>query len=409
MNARLTESHHKNMHRDGFVAILAFTCFLRCYGINSQPLNFDEVRNEAVARQAFRILWIDVLEEIDESESPIPFVLTPLSGYEHPPMSVYMIRLSAAIFGWNLFGIRVLHLVAAVATPLMVYGLAKNTCGHSVALLSMLLLCVNKFHIGLSRMALPQSPLFLMATLSLYVFWQAIHRKDGRLMVGAGVLTGLAYLAKEEAALLLPVFFLFVVLPDKHRNWLKRKELYLALLLMLLISSVDLFRLLQVKPDPDMNLPYYLEGILNTDISLCPVKFFLGELFPVDPDTLSEEYAILATGTIYREYLMHWVPGAICLAAVAYSIKDWKNDFVRLMLIAFGVVFVFFMFGFTLSELENGYWHAELCLFPAIILTARMLVAIKKKRERFGTVMISVLVVYLAFKAIEFVIFSLPF
>lgn len=381
--------------------VFVFGLLLRMVGIYSRPLNHDEICNVDVARTVLRVEQTYPLA--NEQETPIVTLSTPLMGYEHPLLSVYLTRLSAGVFGWNSFGERIPHVVLGAATTLMLYFLAQAAFGHATAILAMFLMSISRFHIGWCRTVQPQSALLFMVVLSLYVFWKTIESKDRRSMLLLGVATGFAYLAKEEAILLLPVFFLFLLCSGRNRFWFRRKELYLALGLTLLIGSVDLLRLFQEGPRADMSMEYYLEGLVSSHVSLCPVKFFLGELFPRDPLAVSEAYADLLVQGPYVDLIMHWITGAICLVAVGYSVKDWKNDMVKLLLITFFFVFGFFMFGFTLAEANNPYWHANLCLIPALILASRMLMKLNERWGRPGAAVVCTLMLYLTFKAAYFV------
>jgi len=379
-------------------AVCVLSLFLRIAGISSRPYHGDEVYNIKIVRETLRVRQSDMLGS--EKEGPVPVLSVPLMAYEHPLLSVYLTRLGVAACGWNAFGYRIMHVLLGVATGAALYGLARIAFGHSVGLLAMFLLCINRFHIGFSRVAIQQSDFMFFVVVAAWMFMKAMRENSGRWMLAAGVATGVAYITKEESALLLPVFFLFLLLSKNHRHWFARKELYYAFGIMLAISSVDIFRL--TRASVDMNLAYYVEGIMSTHVSLCPVKFFLGELFPKSPDALPEGFAIWSMKCEYQHITMHFVTGILCLLGVAYSLPAWRNDLVRFLLIMFFVVFGFFMFGFTLAECVNPFWHAELCLFPALILAARMLVKLIERTPRFGGVAVGALLCYLAVKTVMF-------
>ncbi len=372
-------------------AVLLLGLLLRLWGTASRPLNYDETCNVRVAREVLRVTEIAPLRE--EGEGPIVALSTPLMGYEHPLLSVYLTRLGAGVLGWSPLGVRLPHVLLGAATTVLIYWLTSRAFGRATGLLAMYLSAVDRFHIGWSRTVQPQSVLLFMAALCLWLFWRAVESGSGRRMVLVGVAVGMAYLAKEEAILLLPVFFLFLLVSPRHRYWLRRKEPYLALALTLVIGSVDAFRLLQAKPD--MNLDYYLTGIFSGGFSLCPVKFFLGDLFPQEPSAPLGGCSILLMQKTYARLVMPWVMGVVCLAAVAWSLRDWSDEVVRLLLIAFFVVFAFFMFGFTMAEEVNPYWHASLCWIPAIVLAARVLADASRRWAWLGSAVVAALLLYL--------------
>jgi 4-amino-4-deoxy-L-arabinose transferase-like glycosyltransferase len=380
--------------------LFALALALRMVGISSRPLNFDEQANVSVAGEVLRIREIAPLQDL--SEGPIVALSTPLMGYEHPLGAVYLTRLGTAIFGWSPFGVRIVHVVLGAVAVFLVYRLTTRAFGPAAGILAMFLMAIEPFHIGWSRTVQPQSAMLCMVALSLLLFCKTVQSGDGKLMLLTGAATGFAYLAKEESSLLLPIFAAFLVLSPLNRVWFRRRELYLALLLMAGIASVDLFRLLQEKAEPDMNLAYYWMGLASGHVSLAAVKFYLGDLVMRHAELfvrLNPDFAMQAD---YADLVMHWVMGMLCLAGVGYAVRDWKHDAVKLLLIAFVVVCGFFTFGFTLSELANPYWHASISFIPAVILAARLLADVTRRWPRFGTVAVVSLLVYLTFKTASF-------
>lgn len=375
-------------------AIFAIALGLRIYGMSSRLFDGDEVANWEIAQRVFRLSSVLAGDDV-----PVLLVTTPLMGYEHPPLSVYAIRLSTVIFGDTRLGARMLHIIAGAAGVVALFFLAGAGCGRSTGIIAALLVGFDRFHIGWSQMCQPQSFLFLLVPLALLTFWTALERHDGRRMLWAGAATGLAYLGKEEAVLLLPTYFIFLLAGPSYRAWFRRKELYGALFLMLAVSSIDAFRLFQTKETPDMDFWYYLNGLMAGGISLAPIKFFLGKLFPIAPE---DAVPLLMIGFPYVELVMNLVFGALSLLGVAVSLWHWRDPFVRLMLINFFVVFVFFTFGFTPSELLNPYWHAELALFPAAILLARVLAQLSASTT--GLLGVAALLLYFAVDAVGFVL-----
>jgi len=91
----------------------------------------------------------------------------------HPLLSIYATHLGMSIFGDTLFGIRFFHLLFGILTLLVVYFLGKEI-GEREALLAMLLLTFNQFHIHTSIKAENNSILFFLTALAVLLFWKAV-------------------------------------------------------------------------------------------------------------------------------------------------------------------------------------------------------------------------------------------
>ena len=122
-----------------------------------------------------------------------------------------------------------------------------------------------------------------------------------------------------------------------------------------------------------MNLGVNLYRAHSFGISVEPAEFFLG------PSTTHD--APLEDAWTYPS--MFWPTGLLLLAGVAYSIRGWKNDFVRLMLVVFGLYFTFFTFvGTDMSRIpfhQGEYWWVDVALIPAIVLSSSVWIRLREK------------------------------
>ena len=137
-----------NIHRQVALVFL-FGLLLRMEGISTRPLNYDERCNLEVAQMVMQVNQEYPLT--CEPQSPIVVLSTPLMGYEHPLLPVYLTRVGAGMFGWNLFGIRIVHVVLGAATTLVLYFLTRAAFGHAAGILAMFLLSISRFHVGWCR------------------------------------------------------------------------------------------------------------------------------------------------------------------------------------------------------------------------------------------------------------------
>jgi dolichol-phosphate mannosyltransferase len=167
-------------------------------------------------------------------------------GYlDHPPVVAWLIWLSTAIFGHSEFSVRLpAFLCWAVAIGFMV-RLTVNIVGRSAAYGTALLLAVLPIYFGLGFFMTPDAPLFAAWAATLYFSERALIRQESRAWRWLGVCLGIAMLSKYPAALLGAAILLFIVIDRDSRQWLTRREPYLAALTALLLFSPVVFWNLQ--------------------------------------------------------------------------------------------------------------------------------------------------------------------
>ena len=91
------------------VAIAVAAFLLRLYGIANLPLNYDEPHN------------VEIISSIDFSEFHLP-----LRSFQHPPLSVYLLKAGTLVFGENNFGFRFMNALVGAISVLLIYVLARR-------------------------------------------------------------------------------------------------------------------------------------------------------------------------------------------------------------------------------------------------------------------------------------------
>ena len=83
----------------------------------------------------------------------------------------------------------------------------------------------------------PDVPLVFFWLLTLYLFSIALHEDQKWAWYFAGAALGLSMLSKYTGVFLVPSAFLFLILHRRYRQWLLRKEPYLALVIALIVFA----------------------------------------------------------------------------------------------------------------------------------------------------------------------------
>lgn len=157
-----------------------------------------------------------------------------LSYYDHPPLNAWLLSLSSAVFGWNHFALRLPVALAFVADIVALWLIARRIGGDSRGnfWLTLLLFLVTPVFSMVTNYALPDHILLTALLFATYFFLRFFgDRSTGgqgatRDLLLAGLLLGLAGLAKYNAAFLGLGVGLFVLLYD--RALLRQGRLYLA-------------------------------------------------------------------------------------------------------------------------------------------------------------------------------------
>ena len=326
--------------------ILAVALLLRVVGAWRANLIFDETAHWALA------------QTINFQPDGLHLVSRSL---DHPLLSIYVLKLGSLTFGTSALGLRLLHLLIGTATCVGVYFLGKRAFSEGAGLWAAGLLAVDQFHASWSRVFMPEVLMLLFVSLALLQFLRVAQSGTTRSYLLLGVLLGLAYLAKEPAILLLPIFWTCLLVTPEYRHVLRRPAWYLAHGVFLLV----------IAPDVIWNLTQLTESYLYRDaamaaepirLSLKSFSLYLGEVFRclIGADVLDVDYA---QGNVYA---CHPVAGILYLAAIVAAVGNRKAPPVRLLLVTFLFVFVIFLV-MPGGQTFEPFWWASISLIPAVV------------------------------------------
>lgn len=218
--------------RTAFVFIIVAAIALRIYAAVTQPFIYAE-RQETIP--------------LAGTISLRPLNL-PLRVANHPALPAYIVKTSATIFGRTPLGYRSLHIVLGVLTILLIASMARQWYGAPAAVWTAALLAFNEYDVGASVYATGKAPYLLFLAMAIWAFSRFLLTERARFLYVVGLSVGLAFESNERAVLILPVFFITLLL-GPHRHWLLRWPPYVACALFLVVISPDiLWNVLTPKP-----------------------------------------------------------------------------------------------------------------------------------------------------------------
>ena len=153
------------------------------------------------------------------------------------PASLWVMAISARVFGVSSWSILVPQALSGVATVGMLYLTVRRWTSAATGLLAGAILATTPVAALIFRFNNPDALLTLLLVASAYAMTRAIEEGRTRSLVAAGVLLGFAFLTKElQALLVLPGFALAYLLAGPHRIARRMRQL-LALGVALLCSA----------------------------------------------------------------------------------------------------------------------------------------------------------------------------
>ena len=167
-----------------------------------------------------------------------------LSYYDHPPLNAWLLGASSAVFGWNLFALRLPVMLSFVADIYAIWLLSRQIGGERWTThfwVTLLLFMGTPVYWWVSGYALPDHLLLTGCLYAVYFFFRFFQARAGGgeganrdLYLGA-VFLGLAALSKYNAAFLAAGVVAFALVYD--RRILGQGRLYIAGLIALVLQT----------------------------------------------------------------------------------------------------------------------------------------------------------------------------
>ncbi|MCI1749160.1 MAG: glycosyltransferase family 39 protein [Acidipropionibacterium sp.] len=171
---------------------------------------------------------------------------------DKPPAAIWVMGLSARIFGFSSFSMLLPNALMGVATVGLTYGAVRRLSGHAAGLIAGAVVVITPVAALMFRFNNPDAMLVLCVTAAIYMVVRALQTDRGRTavwwMVGAGWLIGLGFLTKMlQGLLVLPALALVYLLCARTRWWTRIWHL-LAAAASMIVSAGWLIALCAVWP-----------------------------------------------------------------------------------------------------------------------------------------------------------------
>ncbi len=185
---------------------------------------------------------------------------------DKPPLGFWLQAGSAALFGFNSWGLLLPQALAGIASVALLYVLVRRAFGPTIGVLAALALALMPVSVAASRNNTPDSLLVFVTLLAVLVV--SIAAETGRLrwLLLAAFLVGLGFNIKMlEAYLILPALILVYLLAAPLP--LRTRMLHLVLAAVVLLA-VSFAWILAVDLTPPTQRPYVGSSTTNSELNL---------------------------------------------------------------------------------------------------------------------------------------------
>jgi MFS family permease len=154
----------------------------------------------------------------------------------HPPFIVYQLYATTALFGDNALGLRIGSILFTAGTLVMIYLLSLDIFRNKGnAFLATLMVSVMPFTNYSLTLGFQDAPFIFFTVTMAFLLWRALYGDEAKYWYAAGLAAGLMLLCNLRSVPILLGVLIFLLASGKGRSWLRRKEPYLAVSLMVLL------------------------------------------------------------------------------------------------------------------------------------------------------------------------------
>jgi 4-amino-4-deoxy-L-arabinose transferase-like glycosyltransferase len=206
-----------------------------------------------------------------------------LSYYDHPPLIAWLTWLTTQ-FSHTSFAIRSGPVLYSALFAYLVYRLGERLFSPRAGFIAVAIVTSLPVLFATSYVLNPEGPLAPLWVLGLLLIEGMRDHDEPWRPLAAGLVMGLAFLAKYSGVLLAPVGLLYLLVSPQGRRWLRRPSLYLGGLVALVVALPVLIWNAQ-RGWPSLVL-HFIERQGPTDLATLSLNAFhavIGQFAPFHP------------------------------------------------------------------------------------------------------------------------------
>lgn len=257
-----------------------------------------------------------------------------------PPVTGFLAFVVKQIFGYSVFGIRLIPALFGAVTLFVIAKMVKDLGGGILALCiaSITFLCTPGFLLLFSLFTPNAFEYFLWTTI-IYLVFKLSQTENKKLWIWIGILLGISFLIKYSVAFLI-AGFLIAFLTGKQRKLLNSKWFYLAILTGIVIILPNIVW----QYNHNWPVVFHFEQLQKTQLEKLTFTNFFTDLFQFNSAFLILIIAGLAALLFSRkEKQFHFIGVGILTTILLFFLSKGKAYYVLGLfsfLIAFGAYFI---------------------------------------------------------------------
>ena len=297
---------------------------------------------------------------------PIESVMT-----NHLIFTDIIVKLGVSMFGETPLGIRLIFVIMGMISLILVYKLLMFY-SQEAAIFGIFLLAFNQYNIGQSILADSPGLIIFLSVLSTYVFWIGINGRSVVLWFLSFIWI-CSYLTQELTVIFVPIYFFFLLISYKYREFTKNKAIIFSYCSFFTLVGIHLWYVNYSGTCLEyFSVPGYVEMSVNPTLTGV-IAYLIKPICAI----LGWDYKLTYNWEIP---LMSDLSGIVLFTGIIYSIKNYKNALIKLLLLLAGSQIIIF----TFVKSDDFIWGepnwTKLSFIPAICLTAIMFSNLSKNK-----------------------------
>ena len=157
---------------------------------------------------------------------------------DKPPLSIWLMGLSARVFGFSSFSPLLPQVLCTLATVGLLFTTVRRAFAHVAGLLAAAMLVLSPITLALARVDMPDPLLVLLLVASAWATLRAVESGRTKHLVWAGVFVGLAFMTKMlQGWMVVPALFATYLIAGPPRLAVRLRQLILAGVAMVAVSA----------------------------------------------------------------------------------------------------------------------------------------------------------------------------
>lgn len=193
----------------------------------------------------------------------VDYVERPWLGVQHPPLMLIIYGLGMAMFGTSIMTARLITLVFAVGTVILVYLIGKQLFSRESGLLAVLFLCSFPLFMRLGTVSMVEVPVTFFFTLAIFLTLQLVEKPRLWLLALLGLCLGAGFLVKYTLVFVVPVIFFYFVILSSFKQAVKWFAALMVLPALIFVGWILIANYLDILQNQINTLSYYAELVLG--------------------------------------------------------------------------------------------------------------------------------------------------